>query len=243
MNNSHRRISVDPRRGQTQLRRHRRARLARQPCHERQRRPLQPDCSRVQGGHRLRHREAAEAQHRALYGRRERRLARLGRQPRAAGATVRGVVTNVSNYNQYIAPVRENYTEWSPSWDETHFVSSLAPYLIENGVPAHFIVDQGRGGQGGIRTEWGQWCNIRNAGFGSIPTADQAVLQNQYVDALVWVKPGGESDGTSDRSSSRFDETCALPVAHVPAPEAGTWFNEYVANLVRLANPPLQPTY
>ncbi|KAF5312670.1 hypothetical protein D9619_003633 [Psilocybe cf. subviscida] len=159
------------------------------------------------------------------------------------GATVRGLATDVSNYNQYIAPTRENFTEYNPSWDETHYVSSLAPYLEAAGYPAHFIVDQGRSGKAGIRQEWGQWCNVRNAGFGTIPTADQAQLNNPYVDALVWVKPGGESDGTSDPTAARFDTTCISAVAHIPAPEAGSWFNDYVVNLVKNADPPLKPSY
>ena len=33
---------------------------------------------------------------------------------------IRGFATNVSNYNPYNATVRENYTEWSNSWDESH---------------------------------------------------------------------------------------------------------------------------
>ncbi|PPQ84540.1 hypothetical protein CVT25_007610 [Psilocybe cyanescens] len=159
------------------------------------------------------------------------------------GATVRGVAINVSNYNQYVSVVRENFTEWSNSWDEHHYANSLGPHLEQAGFPAHFIVDQGRAAKGAIRTEWGQWCNIRNAGFGTRPTANQAVLKNPYVDAIVWVKPGGESDGTSDPNAARFDATCAGPVAHVPAPEAGSWFNDYVVNLVKEANPELQTTW
>ncbi|EAU82203.1 cellobiohydrolase [Coprinopsis cinerea okayama7 len=156
---------------------------------------------------------------------------------------VRGLAINVSNYNQYISNPRENYTEWSNSWDEYHYVNSLAPHLEEAGYPANFIVDQGRAGKGGIRTEWGQWCNIRGAGFGIRPTADQRILNNTNVDAIVWVKPGGESDGTSDETAERFDEMCASPVAHVPAPEAGEWFNDFVVNLVKNADPPLKPTW
>ncbi|KAF4619349.1 hypothetical protein D9613_004760 [Agrocybe pediades] len=158
-------------------------------------------------------------------------------------AKARGVAINVSNYNQYISAVREPFTEFSNSWDEYHYVNSLTPHLEAAGYPAHFIVDQARSGRGGIRTEWGQWCNVKNAGFGIRPTADQAILNNPNVDAIVWVKPGGESDGTSDRSSARFDETCVSEVSHVPAPEAGSWFNEYVVNLVKNAEPPLEPSW
>lgn len=50
---------------------------------------------------------------------------------------------------------------------------------------------------------------------------------------------GGESDGTSDPSSARFDEMCNSVVADTPAPEAGAWFDEFTKNLVKNANPPL----
>ncbi|RXW21714.1 hypothetical protein EST38_g4153 [Candolleomyces aberdarensis] len=158
-------------------------------------------------------------------------------------AKARGLAINVSNYNQYQAPVREAYTEWNDSWDEYHYLNNLIPHLEAAGFPTQFIVDQGRSGKAGIRTSWGQWCNIKNAGFGTRPTADQAILKNDNVDAIVWVKPGGESDGTSDVNAVRYDANCGSPVAHVPAPESGEWFNDFVVNLVKNAEPPLSPTY
>ncbi|KAJ2931084.1 hypothetical protein H1R20_g6000, partial [Candolleomyces eurysporus] len=166
-----------------------------------------------------------------------------GAQSINPSAKVRGLAINVSNYNQYVAPVREEFTEWNDSWDERRYLNNLIPHLETAGFPAHFIVDQGRSGKAGIRTSWSQWCNIKNAGFGTRPTADQAVLNNENVDAIVWVKPGGESDGTSDVNAVRYDTNCRSPVAHVPAPEAGEWFNDYVVNLVKNAEPPLSPTY
>jgi cellulose 1,4-beta-cellobiosidase len=53
------------------------------------------------------------------------------------------------------------------------------------------------------------------------------------------VKPGGESDGTSDTSAERYDAHCGLDDALKPAPEAGTWFQAYFEQLVKNANPPL----
>ncbi|KAK4121160.1 glycoside hydrolase family 6 protein [Parathielavia appendiculata] len=135
------------------------------------------------------------------------------------GKKVRGFVTNVSNYNPFNAVVRENYTEWSNSWDESHFASSLAPHLKAEGLPAHFIVDQGRVHLPGARKEWGEWCNVHPAGFGPAPTTN---TNNTVVDALVWVKPGGESDGQ-----------CGM----TGAPRAGEWFDEYAQMLVKNADP------
>ncbi|KAF8647433.1 hypothetical protein AX16_006710, partial [Volvariella volvacea WC 439] len=118
---------------------------------------------------------------------------------------IRGVAINVSNYNQYNATVREPYTEWNDSWDERRFANNLAPHLTASGVPAHFIIDQGRSGKTGIRDDWSWWCNLKGAGYGPRPTTQ---TNDPIVDALVWVKPGGESDGTSDRTAVRFDENC-----------------------------------
>ncbi len=70
------------------------------------------------------------------------------------GKKIRGFVTNVSNYNPFQAAVRENYTEWSNSWDESHYATSLAPHLVAEGLPARFIIDQGRVHLPGARKEW-----------------------------------------------------------------------------------------
>ena len=62
---------------------------------------------------------------------------------------------------------------------------------------------------------------------------------NSYIDAIVWVKPGGECDGTSNTSAARYDSTCSLSDAKQPAPEAGTWFEAYFEDLLNFANPTL----
>lgn len=140
-------------------------------------------------------------------------------------AKIRGYATNVSNYNSFNAKVRENYTEYSPSWDESHYASALSPFLEAEGLPSKFIIDQGRVALPGAREEWGEWCNVSPSGFGALPTTQ---TDNPHVDSLVWIKPGGESDGR-----------CGLE----GAPAAGVWFDEYVQILVKNADPPLQPTY
>lgn len=40
------------------------------------------------------------------------------------------------------------------------------------------------------------------AGLGIRPTTDTG---NTLIDAIVWVKPPGESDGTSDSTAARYD--------------------------------------
>ncbi len=103
------------------------------------------------------------------------------------------------------------------------------------GMPNHAIVDTGRNGVQGLREEWGNWCNFNGAGFGIRPSSDTGL---ELADAFVWVKPGGESDGTSDTSANRYDSYCGKPDAYKPSPEAGTWNQDYFEMLIENANPP-----
>ncbi|ROT38890.1 endoglucanase-6B [Sodiomyces alkalinus F11] len=135
---------------------------------------------------------------------------------------IRGFVTNVSNYNPFQAEVREDYTEWNPSWDEDNYARSLAPFLEQEGLPSRFIIDQSRVHLPGAREEWGEWCNVYPAGLGQQGLTDA----NPYVDSLVWVKPPGESDGQ-----------CGFP----GAPRAGAWHNDYMIMLVENAHESIVP--
>ncbi|KZS89991.1 cellobiohydrolaseII [Sistotremastrum niveocremeum HHB9708] len=150
--------------------------------------------------------------------------------------TVRGLATNVANYNALSAVTPDPCTQGDPNYDEIHYINALAPMLTSSGFPAHFIVDQGRSGQQNLRQQWGDWCNIKGAGFGTRPTTNTG---SALIDAIVWVKPGGECDGTSNSSAPRYDSTCSLSDADQPAPQAGQWFQEYFQTLVSKANPPL----
>ncbi|KAJ7085679.1 cellobiohydrolase II [Mycena belliarum] len=149
---------------------------------------------------------------------------------------VRGLATNVANYNALAAASPDPITQGNANYDEIHYINALAPVLSSSGFPAHFIVDQGRSGVQNIRQQWGDWCNVKGAGFGTRPTSNTGY---STVDAIVWAKPGGECDGTSNTSAARYDYHCGLSDADQPAPEAGTWFQEYFTTLVTKANPPL----
>ncbi|PPQ98813.1 hypothetical protein CVT24_003367 [Panaeolus cyanescens] len=157
---------------------------------------------------------------------------------KAAGSPkfVRGLATNVANYNALNAASPDPITQSNPNYDESHYINSLGPKLSSQGFPAKFIVDQGRSGVQNIRNEWGDWCNVNGAGFGLRPTLNTG---NSAIDAIVWIKPGGECDGTSDTSAVRYDAHCGAASAKKPAPEAGTWFQAYFVDLVRNANPAL----
>ncbi|KAG6917927.1 Beta-glucosidase cel3A [Tephrocybe rancida] len=167
---------------------------------------------------------------------------------------VRGLATNVANYNALSgyfptilkickltvavvgAASPDPITQGNSNYDEIHYINALAPLLASGGFPAHFIVDQGRSGVQNIRSQWGDWCNVLGAGFGTQPTLNTG---SSLIDAIVWVKPGGECDGTSNTSAVRYDAHCGLSDAAPNAPEAGTWFQSYFETLVKNASPAL----
>ncbi|KAK2759053.1 hypothetical protein FQN54_003152 [Arachnomyces sp. PD_36] len=151
-------------------------------------------------------------------------------------ASVRGLALNVANYNAWTLESPPDYVETNPNYDEKKFVAAFGPLLEEAGFSAHFIVDTGRNGvQPTAQIEQGDWCNVIDTGFGVRPTSDTG---DALVDAFVWVKPGGESDGTSDETAERYDLHCGLEDSLKPAPEAGQWFQAYFEQLLTNANPP-----
>jgi endoglucanase len=73
----------------------------------------------------------------------------------------------------------------------------------------HFVIDTSRNGNGSN----GEWCNPSGMSLGQNPTTDTGY---ELVDAFLWVKPPGQSDGTCNGG-----------------PSAGTWWAEYALDLVR----------
>jgi len=148
---------------------------------------------------------------------------------------VRGLATNVANYNGWDLASAPSYTSGDSNYDEKLYVNALAPLLVAAGYPAHFITDTSRNGvQPTAQQAWGDWCNVKGTGFGVRPTTSTG---DALEDAFVWVKPGGECDGTSNSSAPRYDAHCGLSDALQPAPQAGTWFEAYFEQLLTNANP------
>jgi endoglucanase len=74
---------------------------------------------------------------------------------------------------------------------------------------AHFVIDTSRNGNGPHPVSGvARWCNPPGRGIGADPTTDTGV---PLLDALLWVKRPGESDGECDSGD----------------PKAGEWFPEY----------------
>ncbi|KAF4237044.1 hypothetical protein CNMCM8980_000804 [Aspergillus fumigatiaffinis] len=150
-------------------------------------------------------------------------------------AAVRGLATNVANYNAWSLSTCPSYTQGDPNCDEKKYINAMAPLLKNAGFDAHFIMDTSRNGvQPTKQNAWGDWCNVIGTGFGVRPSTNTG---DSLQDAFVWIKPGGESDGTSNSSSARYDAHCGYSDALQPAPEAGTWFQAYFEQLLTNANP------
>ena len=77
-------------------------------------------------------------------------------------AAVRGLATNVANYNAWSIATAPSYTQGNSNYDEKHYVEALGPLLSSAGFPAHFITDTGRNGkQPTGQQQWGDWCNVK----------------------------------------------------------------------------------
>lgn len=81
---------------------------------------------------------------------------------------------------------------------------------IASQVARGFVIDTGRSGAGAQP----QWCNPPDAALGASPTTVTA----GWVDALLWIKRPGESDGLCNGG-----------------PGDGTWWPEYALALARAA--------
>lgn len=130
-------------------------------------------------------------------------------------------------------------------WSDT----STTPELNTSGInlrfagvtgATHFVIDTSRNGRGPWTAttpypDGQDWCNPPGRGLGLRPTLDTGV---PLLDAYLWIKIPGESDGTCTRGGPAGS---ADPEWGVVDPAAGQWFPEQALELARLAKPPLVP--
>ena len=180
--------------------------------------------------------------------------------------------------NQQIGgnPVRSaTFYQWNQYIDEATYDTDMRNAFISAGFPSNIgmLIDTSRNGWGGSgrpagaststdlntfvnatridrRLDRGNWCN-QAGGIGARPTANPA----PGFDAYVWIKPPGESDGTSDPTQTtpdsegkQFDAMCdpngnsrynsSVKTGALPnAPDAGHWFEAEFEILVQNAYP------
>jgi endoglucanase len=104
---------------------------------------------------------------------------------------------------------------------------------------AHFVVDTSRNGRGPwtppAYPDPQDWCNPPDRGVGPRPTADTG---NPLVDAYLWIKIPGESDGECTRGLGPGGSTVD-PEWGLVDPAAGRWFPEMALELAKNAVPGL----
>ena len=174
--------------------------------------------------------------------------------------------------------------DWNDFIDEQSYATALRTALISgsNAYPASIglLLDTSRNGWGGPnrptgpststdlrefvrattldkRTHKGNWGNQSGAGIGARPEANPAPSYH----AFVWVKPPGDSDGSSkliptgleNPTGKGFDRMCdptyhgnslngnSMTGALLDAPVAGRWFQAQFVELVKNAFPAFHP--
>jgi cellulose 1,4-beta-cellobiosidase len=128
------------------------------------------------------------------------------------------------------------------------------PTAASSSTDLNTFVNEGRIDR---RIHKGNWCNQSGAGIGARPAANPA----PGFDAFVWVKPPGESDGSStlipvgpdNPGAKGFDRMCdptytgnslngnSMTGALPNAPVSGRWFQTQFEQLVQNAYPPFVP--
>ncbi|MFF3846293.1 glycoside hydrolase family 6 protein [Streptomyces sp. NPDC002328] len=173
--------------------------------------------------------------------------------------------------------VRESkWVDWNRYTDELSFAQAFRNQLVSVGFNSTIgmLIDTSRNGWGGAarpagpgattsvdtyveggrydrRIHIGNWCNQSGAGLGERPQAAPAA----GIDAYVWMKPPGESDGSSSAipndEGKGFDRMCDPTYTGNPrngnnlsgalpnSPLSGHWFSAQFQQLMQNAYPPL----
>ncbi|MDQ1024878.1 cellulose 1,4-beta-cellobiosidase [Streptomyces umbrinus] len=168
------------------------------------------------------------------------------------------------------------WIDWNRYVDEQSYAQAMRNQLVSIGFPSGIgmLIDTSRNGWGGTarptgpgattnvdtyvdggrydrRIHLGNWCNQSGAGLGERPQASPAT----GIDAYVWMKPPGESDGSStaipNDEGKGFDRMCDPTYTGNPrnnnnmsgalgnAPLSGHWFSAQFQELMKNAYPAL----
>jgi cellulose 1,4-beta-cellobiosidase len=171
---------------------------------------------------------------------------------------------------------QSKWVDWNRYTDELSFAQAFRQRAVQSGFQSNvgMLIDTSRNGWGGSarptgpgpmtsvdnyvnggkvdrRIHLGNWCNQSGAGIGERPKA----APEPGIDAYVWVKPPGESDGSSKEIANEegkgFDRMCDPTYTGNPrnnnnmsgalpdAPLSGHWFSAQFQELMRNAYPAL----
>lgn len=132
-----------------------------------------------------------------------------------------------------VSPTDASTWHWTDAWFDQNVGTPPAAQL------AHFVVDTSRNGQGawtppaGAYSDPQPWCNAPGRGVGVRPTANTGV---PLVDAYLYVKTIGQSDGTCTRGTAGPGDP---EYGGAVDPIAGGWWPAQALTLARNAAPAL----
>jgi endoglucanase len=167
--------------------------------------------------------------------------------------------------SQYYPATPSDFSTWglSTAWYAQNMGNAVAT--------AHFVIDTSRNGDGPNNMQayaqapydqpssvigtlaGGNWCNPPNSGLGLRPTANTGV---PLLDAYLWVKTPGQSDGQCDAAggvrawdysaytqpgwpTDAASQALFDPLWGIDDPAAGAWFPQQALQLAQEANPAL----
>lgn len=140
--------------------------------------------------------------------------------------------------SQYYPADANDFSTWgvTDQWYTDNV--EIQTWWYSESVLKHFVIDSSRNGQGPWTAPSSypvpeDWCNPPDRGLGVQPTANTGVT---LLEAYLWVKIPGESDGQCTRGTGPAGETID-PEWGVIDPPAGQWFPEMALDLVHNANP------
>ena len=167
--------------------------------------------------------------------------------------------------SQYYPATQSDFSTWdlSTQWYAQNMDGAVAS--------THFVIDTSRNGNGPNDMSTygsapynqpasvvstlasGSWCNPPDSGLGLTPTSNTGV---PLLDAYLWVKTPGQSDGQCDAAggvrawnyadytqsswpTTAADQNLFDPLWGLTDPAAGAWFPQQALQLAQDANPPL----
>ncbi|GGY96842.1 hypothetical protein GCM10010300_45960 [Streptomyces olivaceoviridis] len=156
-----------------------------------------------------------------------------GHAERCAGQYYSAAAPNDGTPGNVVSSTDPTTWRWTDAWYDQNVGTPPADGL------RHFVIDTSRNGLGAWTPEPGKytgdpeaWCNAPGRGLGPRPTADTGV---PLVDAYLWIKIPGESDGSCTRNTGGTID----PEYGVVDPPAGTWWPDQAHALARNAAPRL----
>jgi endoglucanase len=141
--------------------------------------------------------------------------------------------------SQYYPATPSDFSTWGLT-DQWYVDNVLSQAYPGDENVKHFVIDSSRNGQGpwtptASYPDAQNWCNPPDRGLGLSPTANTSL---ELLDAYLWIKIPGESDGECTRGLGPAGTTVD-PEWGIVDPAAGQWFPEAALQLAKNAVPPL----